>query len=332
MNLLREYRTEWLRPDVVAGITTAAVILPKAMAYATIAGLPVEVGLYTVLVPMAVYAVLGSSRPLSVSTTTTIAILTAAELTQVVPGADAAGLLKVASTLALLVGAILLVASILKLGFIANFISDPVLAGFKAGIGLVIFVDQLPKLLGIHIDRESFFRKLLLIMRHISETSVPTLVLALVTLAIVICVGKWLPRAPAVLLAVAVVIACFSLLRLQQAGVEQWAWSRRGFRHQCTEPIPCSGPVAGGVGHRHCGGSSKSGGVSQDQSYPQSRISLGARRTGGRRRSWVPTWDPRSCGRVAPRSPLRDQPSSGLRPKPQAWYQRISPGLAGAQV
>lgn len=220
MNWLREYRREWLRPDVIAGLTTAAVVLPQAMAYATIAGLPVEVGLYTVLVPMAVYAVLGSSRPLSVSTTTTIAILTAAELTQVAPGADAAGLLKVASTLALLVGAILVVASILKLGFIANFISDPVLAGFKAGIGLVIFVDQLPKLFGIHIGREHFFRKLLSIGQHISETSVPTLVLALVTIAIVVGVHRWLPRAPAVLIAVAAAIACFSLLRLQQAGVE----------------------------------------------------------------------------------------------------------------
>ena len=220
MTWLRGYRREWLRPDAVAGLTTAAVVLPKAMAYATIAGLPVEVGLYTALVPMAVYAVLGSSRPLSVSTTTTIAILTGAELTQAAPGADAALLLKVASTLALLVGIILVVASILKLGFIANFISDPVLAGFKAGIGLVIVVDQLPKLLGIHIGREPFFRTLLLIMRHISETSFPTLVLALITLAIVAGVEKWLPRVPAVLLAVVTAIACFSFLRLQQAGVE----------------------------------------------------------------------------------------------------------------
>lgn len=219
MTKLRDF-WETLRPDVIAGLTTAAVVLPKAMAFATIAGLPVEVGLYTVLVPMAVYAMLGSSRVLSVSTTTTIAILTATELTQVAPGADAAGLLKAASTLALLVGAILMMASILKLGFIANFISDPVLAGFKAGIGLVILVDQIPKLLGIHIGREPFLRKLLSIGQHISESSVPTLVLALVTLAIVIGVEKWLPRAPAVLLAVAAAVACFSLFRLQQVGVE----------------------------------------------------------------------------------------------------------------
>jgi high affinity sulfate transporter 1 len=220
MNWLREYRREWLWPDVIAGVTTAAVVLPKAMAYATIAGLPVEAGIYTVLVPMAVYAVLGSSRPLSVSTTTTIAILTAAELTLVVPGGDATALWKAASTLALLVGVFLVVASILKLGFLANFISDPVLAGFKAGIGVVVIVDQVPKLLGIHIGREPFFRKLLSIGQHLSETSAPTLALALVTLAIVVSVEKWLPRVPAVLVAVAAAIACFSLMRLQLVGVE----------------------------------------------------------------------------------------------------------------
>src|ERR1700745_1594867 len=89
-----KYRKEWLRPDLIAGLTTAAVVIPKAMAYATIAGLPVQVGLYTAFLPMMIYAVLGTSRPLSVSTTTTLAILTAAELGQVVPGADSAALLR----------------------------------------------------------------------------------------------------------------------------------------------------------------------------------------------------------------------------------------------
>src|SRR5215510_2864775 len=79
------YQKDWLRYDLIAGLITAAVVIPKAMAYATIAGLPVQVGLYTVLVPMALYAVVGTSRPLSVSTTTTLAILAAAQLGQVAP-------------------------------------------------------------------------------------------------------------------------------------------------------------------------------------------------------------------------------------------------------
>ena len=89
---LRRYQKDWLRPDVMAGLTAAAVVIPKAMAYATIAGLPVQVGLYTAFLPMLIYAVLGTSRPLSVSTTTTIAILTGALLGQVVPGGDPASL------------------------------------------------------------------------------------------------------------------------------------------------------------------------------------------------------------------------------------------------
>src|SRR6201997_5842290 len=101
------YRKEWLRPDVIAGLTTAAVIIPKAMAYATIAGLPVQVGLYTAFLPMVIYAVLGTSRVLSVSTTTTIAILTATELGEVPPNGSGEELLGASATLTLMVGAML---------------------------------------------------------------------------------------------------------------------------------------------------------------------------------------------------------------------------------
>ena len=86
---LRGYQGEWLRPDVVAGLTAAAVVIPKAMAYATIAGLPVQVGLYTAFAPMVVYALLGTSPPLSVSTTTTLAILVGAALGRTAPGGGA---------------------------------------------------------------------------------------------------------------------------------------------------------------------------------------------------------------------------------------------------
>src|SRR5262249_42538800 len=96
---IRDYRREWITLDTVAGLTTAAVVIPKAMAYATIAGLPVQVGLYTAFVPMVIYAVLGTSRPLSVSTTTTLAILAAAAFGQVAPGGDPASLPTAAATL-----------------------------------------------------------------------------------------------------------------------------------------------------------------------------------------------------------------------------------------
>src|SRR5690242_9798983 len=126
------------------------------MAYATVATLPVAVGLYTALVPMLVYGLLGSSRVLSVSSTTTIAILTGAEIALVAPDGDPARVATAAATLTALVGLILIAARYLRLGFLANFISAPVLTGFKAGIGLVIVVDQLPKLLGLHIEKHGF--------------------------------------------------------------------------------------------------------------------------------------------------------------------------------
>ena len=113
---------------MVAGLTAAAVVLPKAMAYATVAGLPVAVGLYTAFIPMLVYGLLGSSRVLSVSSTATLGILTATELGLAVPDGDPATLVTATATLAALVGAMLLVARLLRLGFVANFISAPVVS------------------------------------------------------------------------------------------------------------------------------------------------------------------------------------------------------------
>src|SRR6266436_1184809 len=178
--------TPALRFDIVAGLTAAAVVLPKAMAYATVAGLPVSVGLYTAFVPMIVYALLGSSRVLSVSSTTTLAILTGTELGLVVPDGDPARLVTATATLTALVGATLLLARLLRLGFVANFISAPVLTGFKAGIGLVIVLDQVPKLLGIHIAKQGFFGDLLSVAHRVPETSLLTLTVATATLLVLI--------------------------------------------------------------------------------------------------------------------------------------------------
>jgi SulP family sulfate permease len=217
---LFNYQKAWLRPDIIAGLTTAAVVIPKAMAYATIAGLPVQVGLYTALVPLAIYAVMGTSRPLSVSTTTTIAVLTATELGQVVPGGDPTSLLKASALLTLLVGGILVLASLLRLGFIANFISEPVLIGFKAGIGTVIVLDQIPKILGIHIPRASFFHNVLAIVRETPEAKLTTLAVGIAMIGLLVGIERFLPRTPAPLIAVAAGIIGTRFLGLQAHGVE----------------------------------------------------------------------------------------------------------------
>ena len=222
-------RLATFRLDLVAGLTAAAVVLPKAMAYATVAGLPVAVGLYTAFVPMGIYALLGSSRVLSVSSTTTLAILAGTELGLVVPDGDPAKLVAATATLTALVGAILILARMMRLGFVANFISAPVLTGFKAGIGLVIVLDQVPKLLGIHITKEGFFVDLLRVVQHIPETSLMTLAVAAATFVVLIGMERLWPRAPAPLIALGGGIAAAWFFGLQALGVSTVGLIPQGF-------------------------------------------------------------------------------------------------------
>ncbi|MEJ8857297.1 SulP family inorganic anion transporter [Variovorax robiniae] len=216
---LRGYQAGWLRADVLAGLIAAAVVIPKAFAYATIAGLPVQVGIYTALVPMVVYALLGSSRPLSVSTTTTLAILTGAALAEVSAGEGTANLAAACATLTLLTGVLLVLGGLFRLGFVADFISEPVLVGFKAGIGIVIVLDQVPKLMGIHFDKGSFLHNLLAIVQNIPEVSMPTLAVGAITVVGLIALEHFIPRAPAPLIAVAGGIAAMKFLGLDRHGV-----------------------------------------------------------------------------------------------------------------
>ena len=217
---LRSYSPAWLRFDIVAGLTAAAVVVPQAMAYGAIAGLPLVVGLYTALVPLIVYAVMGTSRPLSVTTTSTIAILTAHAVHDISPDGTSASLIAATGTLACLVGAILITASVLRLGIVASFISEPVLTGFKAGVGLTIVVDQIPKLLGVHFPKGPFLKNLIAIAEHLPQTAVPTLLLGLSMLALQLGMQRFLPRIPASLVTVATGIALSSLAGLSRFGIE----------------------------------------------------------------------------------------------------------------
>jgi len=215
----RQFSTQFLRIDVIAGLTAAAVVLPKAMAYATVAGLPVEVGLYTAFVPMLIYAFLGTSRILSVSSSATLAILAGSQLVLVVPDADPEKLMTAAATLTVLVGIILALSSILKLGFVANFISVPVLTGFKAGIGLVIILDQAPKLFGLHITKENFFHDLVSLVTHLPETSLITLLIAVATILLLLGIKLIRPQIPAPLVALGGAIAIVWFFAIDKQGV-----------------------------------------------------------------------------------------------------------------
>lgn len=217
---LRPYEGTWFKCDAIAGLTAAAVVVPQAMAYGSIAGLPLVVGLYTALVPLLVYAVMGTSRPLSVTTTSTIAILTGHALQEAAPGGNAAALLTAAGSLTCLVGVILLIASLLRLGVVASFISEPVLIGFKAGVGLTIVLDQIPKLLGVHFAKGHLLHNVMSIVDHLPQASVPTMLVALAMLALQLGLQRFLPRVPASLVTVAAGITASGLFGLNRLGIE----------------------------------------------------------------------------------------------------------------
>jgi len=191
---LPAYRGEWLGGDLVAGVTSAAVVIPQAMAYASIAGLPVEFGLYVAFVPMLAYAVLGTSRALSVSTTSTLAMLTATAIAGVATTASEAA--TAAATLAVLVGSFLLVAGVFRLGFLADFISLPILTGFKIGTGLVIAASQLGKLLGVSVSGDNFFQDVRSALQQLGEANAATVVLSLATIAVLLALRRLFPRVP----------------------------------------------------------------------------------------------------------------------------------------
>lgn len=216
---MRNYRLAWLRIDTLAGLTTAAVVIPKAMAIAVIAGLPVEVGLYTALAAMLVYPLLGTSRPLSVTSTSAIALLTAAQVA-VFAAEGRYDAISVAATLALLTAGFLLAARLFRLGFLANFLSKPVLVGFEAGIGVAILIDQLKSVLGVQVPGHSSIGTVLALPQVLPQTHVPSLIIGLAGIGILLALPRLLSRIPAALVWVAASIAMSAILNLGAMGVK----------------------------------------------------------------------------------------------------------------
>jgi len=216
---LFSFRREWLRADVLAGLTAAAVVIPKAMAYAVIAGLPVETGLYTALAAMLVYPLLGSSRPLSVSVTSALAMMTGAQVVATSAGGAGADATRIAATLALLVGGILIVSRLFRLGFLANFISLPVLVGFEAGVGVVIIIGQLKSVLGVHVVSHSAVGTLMELPRLLPEAHGLTVLVALAGIVVLLGMERLVPKVPAYLVWVALSIAASAVFGLEAMGV-----------------------------------------------------------------------------------------------------------------
>jgi sulfate permease, SulP family len=217
----RGYDRAWLSRDVIAGLAAGAVVIPQAMAYATVADLPVQVGLYTCMVPMAVYALIGGSRTLSVSTTSTIAILTASTLIAADVASGSHDPARALATLTVLVGVILLIARLLNLGGVIDNISEATLTGIKVGVGLTVAAGQLPKLLGIpgNPNAHSFFGEMRAVFDQLGSVGWTPLTFSAVTIAVLVGLRRFAPRIPGPLVAVAGGIVLVAATSIEDHGL-----------------------------------------------------------------------------------------------------------------
>jgi high affinity sulfate transporter 1 len=215
---LRGYQPAWLRGDIIAGLTVWAVLVPESLAYASIAGVSPVVGLYAAPGALLLYAIFGSSRHLIVGPMSATAALSASVVATAITPAD--DFTTATAALAICVGIAGLIAALLRLGFLTNFISEPVLKGFIVGLALTILIGQVPGLLGLPSVSGDFFEKLGGVLRELGQTSVPTMVVGLVSLAIVIGLKEVAPVLPGSLIAVAVGIVAVGVFQLDEHGVE----------------------------------------------------------------------------------------------------------------
>ncbi len=216
---LPRYSLGWLRPDFVAGLTLAAYAIPVSLAYASLAGVPPQAGLYCYLVGGIAYAVFGTSRQAAIGPTSAISILIGSALGTMSVG-DLGRQSDLAMAVAVLTGTIGVIAWFFQLGNIANFVSETVLSGFKVGAGLVIASTQLPKLFGIATGGNNFFTRLLEIFRHIGETNLPTLAVGAGALLLLILGERFLPGRPVSLFIVVAAILMMSFFPLADRGVK----------------------------------------------------------------------------------------------------------------
>nr|WP_307783203.1 sulfate permease [Streptomyces sp. MBT53] len=210
---LAGYRRSWLRGDLLAGVTVAAYLVPQVMAYAGVAGLPPVAGLWAILPALALYSVLGSSRLLSVGPESTTALMTATVVGPLAAG-DPSRYATLAAALAATVGLLCLAAWAVRLGFVADLLSRPVLIGYLAGVALIMIVDQLPKLTGVPTTGSAFFPQLWSFLRHLDRLHAPTLLFAAVLLAFLFTVARLSKAVPGPLLAVVLGTAAVAVLDL----------------------------------------------------------------------------------------------------------------------
>ncbi len=215
----RDYRRSSLRGDVVGGVTVAAYLVPQVMAYATLAGLPAVNGLWCAMVPLVAYAIFGTSRMLSAGPESTTALMTATAVAPLAAG-NPATYVSLSAILAVLVGVVCLVAGVIRLGFLADLLSKPVLAGYMTGLALIMIASQLGKLTGAPVEGDEIIDEIESLIEVHGQMHAPTLEFSLAVLAVLLLFNRLMPRAPGPLLAVLLATAAVSVFSLDNYGIK----------------------------------------------------------------------------------------------------------------
>ncbi|MGC6861675.1 SulP family inorganic anion transporter [Pseudomonas aeruginosa] len=219
LDSLLHYRRAWFRPDVQAGLSVAAIQIPTAIAYAQIAGFPPQVGLYACILPMLIYSLIGSSRQLMVGPDAATAAMVAAAITPLAAG-DPQRLVDLSMIVAIMVGLFSIVAGLARAGFIASFLSRPILVGYLNGIGLSLLVGQLGKLFGYEAATSGFVAGILALLENLLHIHWPTLILGSLSLLLMVLLPRRFPQLPGALCGVLLASLAAALLGLDRYGVE----------------------------------------------------------------------------------------------------------------
>jgi sulfate permease, SulP family len=197
------YRRGWLGKDLVAGVLIVAIAIPLSMGMAEVAGMPPVAGLYSCVLPLLAYALFGSSRQLVIALDASTAAMLAATVAPLA-GGDPERYATLAAVVALLVGGILLLAGVLRLGFLGTLLSEPILLGYQAGLAVVVTVSQLPRILGFALEEDATWRQIGEMVSRLDETSGPTLAIGVVCLVLVLALRRWRATFPGALLAIVI--------------------------------------------------------------------------------------------------------------------------------
>jgi high affinity sulfate transporter 1 len=221
--MLTSYKISWLRSDLVAGIVLCTLLVPQGMAYAELAGLPPITGLYTTVLCLLAYAVFGPSRILVLGPDSALGSMIAATILPIIgSNGSPAQAIALASILALMVGAMMILAGIAKLGFVADLLSKPTRVGYMNGLALTILIGQLPKLFGFSVDTNGLLNEARAFVQGLFSGAAvgAALAIGLVSLGLILALGHWLPRVPAILVAVLVAIAASVVFDVSAHGVK----------------------------------------------------------------------------------------------------------------